>query len=305
MSYQPRRVADFVDEPASLDEAVADDGQAPRRAANSLTDKLFHRGAAIAAAVTVVATAAAVTVAATGGAAAAVAHPAAPSIAAQPLLADTLSSSQSRSLATKSAAAAAMGTTQLMTQGSLNVRSAPDQTAKLIGKLPMSSEVQATSEIDGDYRQIVYRGQYAWVLSEQLDDTDEPAVPSGTSMAPCSRGSAVENKLRKATIFIYRSVCPLFPDVNSYGGWRAGGMQFHKNGRALDIMLTPHKESAMGHRIANYLISHAREFQIDHIIFEQHIWTPGNPHWRKMADRGSINANHFNHVHVAVVASAA
>lgn len=304
MSYQPRRVADFADDPVAVDELPASQSDAPRRVANSLTDKLFHRGGAIAAVVTVVATAAAVTVAATGGAAAAVAPTAAQTVAAQPLLADTLSSSQSMSLATKSAAAP-IGVTQLTTQGSLNVRSDPDQTSKLLGKLALSTQVQATSEIDGDYRQIVYRGQYAWVLSDQLDDSDEPAVPSGTSMAPCSRGSAVENKLRKATIFIYRSVCPLFPDVNSYGGWRAGGMQFHKNGRALDIMLTPHKESALGHRIANYLISHAREFKIDHIIFEQHIWTPGNPHWRKMADRGSINANHFNHVHVAVVASAA
>jgi hypothetical protein len=99
-------------------------------------------------------------------------------------------------------------------------------------------------------------------------------------------------------------VCPLFPAVNSYGGWRAGGMQFHKNGRALDIMLTPGQESALGHRIANYLIAHAALFKIDHIIFEQHIWTPSTPHWRKMGDRGSLNANHFNHVHVAVVAGA-
>ena len=35
------------------------------------------------------------------------------------------------------------------------------------------------------------------------------------------------------TVHIYRSVCALFPGVNSYGGWRAGGMAFHKNGRAV------------------------------------------------------------------------
>jgi hypothetical protein len=106
--------------------------------------------------------------------------------------------------------------------------------------------------------------------------------------------------LRKDTVHIYRSVCALFPAVNSYGGWRSGGLPFHKNGRAVDIMLTPGAESALGHRIANYLIAHAKDFNVDHIIFEQQIWTPSTPHWRHMADRGSITANHFNHVHVAI-----
>ncbi|MBI5027849.1 MAG: hypothetical protein HZB48_03365, partial [Actinobacteria bacterium] len=134
---------------------------------------------------------------------------------------------------------------------------------------------------------------------DQLSDA-APVEAAGTTWNPCNRGSGVESRLRKDTVHIYRSVCALFPAVNSYGGWRAGGLPFHKNGRALDIMLTPRAESALGHRIANYLIKHAKVFNIDHIIFEQHIWTPGTPHWRKMADRGSLNANHFNHVHVAI-----
>jgi len=191
------------------------------------------------------------------------------------------------------------------TTSSLNVRAKADSSSKLVGHVSAGTEVNATSEISGDYRQVVYSDGLGWVLNDELTKVDPDAgIPDGTSMEPCDRGSAVENKLRKATIFIYRSVCPLFPAVNSFGGWRAGGMQFHKNGRALDIMLTPGKESALGHRIANYLIAHASLFKIDHIIFEQHIWTPSTPHWRKMADRGSLNANHYNHVHVAVVASA-
>lgn len=302
MSYQPRRVADLVDDSAAVDDdARADD--APRRAANSLTDKFFHRGAALAAGVTVVATAAAVAIGATSAVSAAGAPVAAVAVA-QPLITDTLSANRSVALKTASAGAV-VASSRLTTEGSVNVRSEPDQSSKLLGRLAGASAVQATAEVEGDYRKVVYEDGYGWVLSDVLGDSDQPSLPQGTSMEPCSRGSAVENKLRQATIFIYRSVCPLFPDVNSYGGWRAGGMQFHKNGRALDIMLTPGKESALGHRIANYLIAHAKQFQVDHIIFEQHIWTPSTPHWRKMADRGSINANHFNHVHVAVVASAA
>ncbi len=302
MSYQPRRFADIVDASAvevEVEAAVA----TPRRAASTFTDKLFHRGGAVAAVVTVIATGVAVAIGATGGAAAAVGVPVAVAAVSDPLIADSLV--LVKPVASKSQSAApVIAASRQYTQGSLNVRAEPDVTSDLLGRLSVASEVEATSDIAGDYRKIVFKNSYGWVLTASLDDSDASAVPTGTSMEACSRGSAVENKLRKTTIFIYRSVCPIFPEVNSYGGWRAGGMQFHKNGRALDIMLTPGVESALGHRIANYLIAHRVEFKIDHIIFEQKIWTPGNPHWRHMADRGSVTANHFNHVHVAVTASA-
>jgi len=170
-----------------------------------------------------------------------------------------------------------------------------------VATIPFGTQVWATEQTSGDFRMVDYGDGTGWVLSSSLvKENAEQAA--GVTLAPCPRGSAVEKKLRPKTIEIYRSVCALFPDVNSYGGWRAGGLPYHKNGRALDIMLTPYKESALGHSIANYLIAHAKEFNIDHIIFEQHIWTPSTPHWRKMADRGSITANHFNHVHVAIKA---
>lgn len=313
MSYQPRRSApaevEFVPEVAT---------GAPRRAVVTWTDRALNRGGALAAGVTVVATAAAVAAGAisSGIPAAAVAPATTPSASASAsvfgsqLVAEDVT--VTKSLGTSSAKAKAgklslvgLAVSRQFTTSSLNVRAKADSSSKLVGHVSAGTEVNATSEISGDYRQVVYSDGLAWVLNDELTKVDpEAGIPDGTSMAPCSRGSAVENRLRKTTIFIYRSVCPLFPAVNSFGGWRAGGMQFHKNGRALDIMLTPGKESALGHRIANYLIAHASLFKIDHIIFEQHIWTPSAPHWRKMADRGSLNANHYNHVHVAVVASA-
>ncbi len=303
MSYQPRRVADVVDDPAAEDtEPVAEN--TPRRAETSLVDKLFHRGGGLAAAVTVAATAAAVLIGATGGAASAVGVPiaAAAPVPSQQLIADQLVFV--KPTRSNAASTTAMAVSRQFTEGSLNVRSEPTQDAKLLGRVSAATQVEATSDVEGDYRKIVFKDGFGWVLSDELSDAAEAAVPEGTSMEPCSRGSQVENKLRKTTIFIYRSVCPLFPDLNSVGGWRAGGMAFHKNGRALDLMLTPGEESAMGWRITKYLIAHRAVFKIDHIIFEQKIWTPSSGRWKKMADRGSINANHFNHVHVAVVSSA-
>ncbi len=309
MSYQPRRSA-----PVGVESVPEVAPGAPRRAAATWTDRVLNRGGALAAGVTVVATTAAVAAGGitSGASAAAVAPTALVSATASgsPLIADSLAVTKSLVSGTASGTARtaplAIAVSRQFTTSSLNIRAKADSESKLLGRLTAGTEVDATSEISGDYRQVVYSDGFAWVLSDELTKVDPDAgIHEGTSMEPCSRGSAVENKLRKATIYIYRSVCPLFPAVNSYGGWRAGGMQFHKNGRALDIMLTPGEESALGHRIAKYLIAHAKLFKIDHIIFEQHIWTPGNPHWRKMADRGSLNANHFNHVHVAVVASAA
>lgn len=189
--------------------------------------------------------------------------------------------------------------TPLYTTGTLNLREEADSKSSLITTVGSGEKVLATSIIDGKYRLVEAEKGSGWVLAANL--TTE-AEADGITEAKCSRGTAVENKLRKDTIRIYRSVCALFPGVNSYGGWRAGGRQFHKNGRALDIMLTPTKESALGWKIANYLVKNYKAFNIDHIIFEQKIWTPSTPRWRHMADRGGITANHYDHVHAAVKA---
>ena len=312
--YQPRRVAEADASPFGMpaesrrEEALT--SPAPRHAAPTLADRLFARGGAALAIVTVSATAGAVVVGSSGEPAVAVGTADAPVPSVQLAQAAAVSAPVTRTLTADQLAAPAVSkakvatkalisVTPMYTTSSVNVRKAADGSSALLGTLQLGTRVFATAKIDGDYRQVEYADGYGWVLASGLSDA-APIEAAGTTWNPCPRGSAVERKLRKDTVHIYRSVCALFPQVNSYGGWRAGGLPFHKNGRALDIMLTPHKESALGHRIANYLIAHAKVFNINHIIFEQHIWTPQNPHWRKMADRGSITANHFNHVHVAI-----
>lgn len=189
--------------------------------------------------------------------------------------------------------------TPLFTTAELNLRAEPSEKADKLGSVDFGTKVIATGSIEGKYRKVTAGKLEGWVLAKNLSD-ETPEQAAGITMAQCSRGTRVEARLRADTIRIYRSVCALFPGVNSYGGWRAGGRAFHKNGRALDIMLTPGRESAMGWKIANYLIANAKAFNVDHIIFEQKIWTPYKPYWRPMADRGSITANHYDHVHVSV-----
>lgn len=299
MSYQPRRIVDVVDDSVDTEE-ISSDEQNPRRVLDSLFEKLFHRADVVLAAVTVVATSVAVVLGGTVATAEAASPPVA-GASAGTLVAGELSMDAPILLSSRSDGTA-VALSRRYSSDSLTVRSEPKSDSKALGQLGIASAVQVTTEVSGDYRKIVFEGGFGWVLSKTLTKSEADAAPTGTSMKPCSRGSAVENRLRKDTIFIYRSVCPLFPEVNSYGGYRGGGRQFHKNGRALDIMLTPGKESALGWRIAKYLTSHASTFNIDHVIFEQHIWTPSSPTWRLMEDRGSINENHFNHVHVAIKA---
>ena len=83
------------------------------------------------------------------------------------------------------------------------------------------------------------------------------------------------------------------------GGYRAtNNRSNHGSGGAIDFMT--YSDSAKGWAVARYLAANAGAFDVDHIIFEQKIWTPYKPYWRPMADRGSITANHYDHVHVSV-----
>ena len=107
--------------------------------------------------------------------------------------------------------------------------------------------------------------------------------------------------LQPEAMVVYRDVMARWGgQLNSVGGWRAHSRSVHQYGRAIDFMLTPGKESALGWAIARHVAANASAYGVDHIIFEQKIWTPYKPVWRSMADRGSITQNHYDHVHVAV-----
>ena len=57
---------------------------------------------------------------------------------------------------------------------------------------------------------------------------------------------------------------------------------------------------AQGDAVAAYAIAHAAELKITYVIWRQRIYLIGQSGWRAMADRGSITANHYDHVHISV-----
>lgn len=77
----------------------------------------------------------------------------------------------------------------------------------------------------------------------------------------------------------------------------------HPHGRAIDVMIADYHDPsqiALGDRVSDFLIANHASLKIKYIIWQQKIWTPTNPTWRPMADRGSDVANHLDHVHVSV-----
>lgn len=114
----------------------------------------------------------------------------------------------------------------------------------------------------------------------------------------CTNGSTVPTTVSADIVALHRAVCIQFPEVYSYGTYRETCPITcdHHDGKAVDIMVSGEE----GWLIAQYLTSTAALYDINYLIYEQQIWETDRPYWRPMDDRGSITANHFDHVHVSV-----
>lgn len=127
--------------------------------------------------------------------------------------------------------------------------------------------------------------------------SDGGSGSGGVSDQECSVSSSIESGLTPNGRAAYRAVCAEFPEVSSYGGRRADPGSDHNSGNAVDIMIT----GATGDRITEYLIANRDKLNVKYVIFEQKIYASYTG-WsgRAMEDRGSVTANHYDHVHVSV-----
>jgi hypothetical protein len=197
----------------------------------------------------------------------------------------------------------AKGTTALprprWTTTRLNVWSGPGEGSKLLTVLAAGAKVRAVGKARGSWAEIVWKDRKAWVRKAYLARTkpSPTAPPAGVSGAPCPDGSAVEAGLHANTVKLYRAVCAAFPAVNAWGGMSGSGGD-HGAGLALDIMCS----GSLGDAIASYVRSHASAFGVNYVIWQQRIWSVqrSSEGWRPMEDRGSVTANHYDHVHVSV-----
>lgn len=214
------------------------------------------------------------------------------------------------------AAPKATVTGQRYTTVALNVRTRAAENGKVVAVVKTGSKVKITATVDGQWRQIVHDGQPRWVKNRYLVRTKPKAEPKqkpkpkpastsgGITNRPCAGGSAVESGLTPDAVLVHRSICSTFPQVTSFGGVRADAFGEHGSGRALDVMIA---DSSVGWRIAKWARANAKRLGVSQVLYSRQIWTVqrSGEGWRGMADRGSVSANHLDHVHITVYGSAA
>jgi hypothetical protein len=117
-------------------------------------------------------------------------------------------------------------------------------------------------------------------------------------------GDNITPRMREVRDEIDRRFGP-FPDIGCY---RPGNDGEHSLGRACDFMLSsggvmPTASAIQkGYDIAAWAQANASRLGIMYIIYRQHIWDVrmASSGWVPMEDRGSITANHYDHVHISV-----
>jgi hypothetical protein len=117
-------------------------------------------------------------------------------------------------------------------------------------------------------------------------------------------GDNITPRMRLVKDAIDRRFGP-FPDIGCYRPEASGE---HPLGRACDFMLSTGGVMpsapwfSRGYEIAKWAQAHAAQLGIMYIIYRQRIWDirMASAGWVLMPDRGSITANHYDHVHISV-----
>ena len=114
-------------------------------------------------------------------------------------------------------------------------------------------------------------------------------------------GVGSERGLQVRTILAKRAISARFPEIIDIGGARPDGMRWHPEGLAIDVIIPDYATAAgraLGDRIMAFAFANAEKFGLVHVIW-QRTYFPAKGTPRRMADLGSPDANHYNHVHIA------
>jgi hypothetical protein len=122
--------------------------------------------------------------------------------------------------------------------------------------------------------------------------------------SPTIGGDRITPRMRQVRDAIDRRFGPF----TAIGCYRPGNDGEHPLGRACDFMLSTGgvmptgPNIQRGYNIAAWAQANASRLGIMYIIYRQRIWDirMASSGWVPMPDRGSITANHFDHVHISV-----
>ncbi|EON24557.1 MULTISPECIES: hypothetical protein [Nocardioides] len=192
--------------------------------------------------------------------------------------------------------------TKRWTSELLNVWSQPGETGRKVGLLDPLTRVLVTGRSAFGRDEIVLDGRSRWVTSgflarhkpreEEVEPLNEAA--DAEASPTCSNGSSVPAGVSPNIVAVHEAVCAAFPEITSYGTLRSDGE--HAQGIAIDIMVS----GARGWEVADFVRANYAELGVSYAIHAQNIWSVerAGEGWRGMEDRGSVTANHFDHVHV-------
>jgi len=198
-----------------------------------------------------------------------------------------------KALLPRTVAAAIRNTdTQLWTTTELNLWTRPDKRARQIGVLGSGKKVPVTGRKLLGRQEIVLDGQARWVTSGYL--SDEKPDPGPRLGGQCTNGTSVPSSVSPNIQAIHQAVCANFPEITTYGTLRGDGE--HAQGIAMDIMVAGDR----AWQVAEFLREYSTTFGVSYVIHARRIWSVqrASEGWRAMEDRGSVTANHYDHVHV-------
>lgn len=91
--------------------------------------------------------------------------------------------------------------------------------------------------------------------------------------------------------------------IENFSLYRPGDPEDHGKGLAIDLMT--YTDKTKGDEIAEYLVKNFDNMGLSYIIWEQKFYMDVRNRygpakvWNPMEDRGSITANHYDHVHIS------
>lgn len=178
---------------------------------------------------------------------------------------------------------------QLWTTADLNLWTRPDNQAKKLGVLPAGEKVLVTERRMEGRAEIVVDGESRWVTQGYLSEEKPFALGDD-----CTNGTSVPSGVSENIKKVHAAVCAAFPEITTYGTFRSDGE--HAQGIAVDIMVSGDR----GWQVAEFVQKYYAELGVNYVIYSQRIWSVdrSGEGWRAMEDRGSVTANHYDHVHV-------
>lgn len=181
----------------------------------------------------------------------------------------------------------------------LAIRSA-SRNSTTYSEVPRGTKLSVTGKVENGRAQIVYNGAVRWVTAQYLSSTKPGTGGSGGGSSSGLSG------LTSNSTYLLARLQARYPQVSTYHGVRADPIPDHPSGRALDAMIPDYSSAsgqALGREMAEWIKDNAGELNVEYIIFDQRIWNVrrAGEGWRYMADRGSDNANHKNHVHITTL----